>query len=136
LLVIDFNPRVIQELRRRGIDCIYGDIAAIDTLHHAGIAGARLVVSSITDDILRGTTNLRLLRSLRGLCPEARVVLSSEHIRQATEYYEAGADFVYIPRIHSAAEIAKVLREALEEGFPNTPTEAMLALRERHEVLD
>ena len=79
---------------------------------------------------------LRLLRSLRGLCPEARVVLSSEHIRQATEFYEAGADFVYIPRLHSAAEIAKILREALEEGFPTTPTEAMLTLRERHEVLD
>jgi Kef-type K+ transport system membrane component KefB len=136
VLVIDFNPHVMKELRKRGIDCMYGDIAHVDTLHHAGIADARLVMSSITDDILRGTTNLRLLRNVRRLCPDARVVLSSEHIRQATEFYEAGADFVYVPRLHSAAEIAKILRAALTEGFPATPTEAMLGLRARHEVLD
>ena len=136
VLVIDFNPRVIQELRRRGIDCTYGDIAHIDTLHHAGIESARLVVSSITDDILRGTTNLRLLRNIRRMCPEARVVVTSEHIRQATELYEAGADFVYLPRLHSAEEIARILREAVVEGFPTTPSEAMLELRGRHEVLD
>jgi Kef-type K+ transport system membrane component KefB len=136
VLVIDFNPRVIQELRRRGVDCTYGDIAHIDTLHHAGIESARLVVCSITDDILRGTTNLRLLRNVRRLCPEAKVVVTSEHIKQATELYEAGADFVYVPRLHSAAEIAKILREALDEGFPTTPSEAMHGLRERHEVLD
>ena len=136
LLVIDFNPRVIQELRKRGVACLYGDIAHLDTLHHAGIEKARLVVSSITDDILRGTTNLRLLRNVRRVCPDALVVLTSEHIRQATELYEAGADFVYVPRLHSAAEIAKILREALEEGFPLTPTQAMHGLRERREVLD
>jgi Kef-type K+ transport system membrane component KefB len=136
VLVIDFNPRVIQELRRRGIDCTYGDIAHIDTLHHAGIEEARLVVSSITDDILRGTTNLRLLRNVRRLCPEAKVVLTSEHIRQATQLYEGGADFVYVPRLHSAAEIAKILYRAVDEGFPTTPSEAMLGLRDRHEVLD
>jgi Kef-type K+ transport system membrane component KefB len=136
LLVIDFNPRVIQELRRRGIACTYGDIAHIDTLHHVGIEAARLVVSSITDDILRGTTNLRLMRNTRALCPEAKVVVTSEHIRQATELYEAGADFVYVPRLHSAAEIARILREGLRGDFPTTPTEAMHELRERHEVLD
>jgi Kef-type K+ transport system membrane component KefB len=136
VLVIDFNPRVIQELRKRGIACTYGDIAHIDTLHHAGIEEARLVVSSITDDILRGTTNLRLMRNVRVLCPEAKVVVTSEHIRQATELYEAGADFVYVPRLHSAAEIAKILRESLHGDFPSTPTEAMHELRERHEVLD
>lgn len=136
VLVIDFNPHVMKELRSRGIACMYGDIAHVDTLQHAGIAGARLIVSSITDDILRGTTNLRLLRGLRRVCPDARVVLTSEHIRQATEFYEAGADFVYIPRIHSAAEMARILRVALSGDFPTTPSEAMLSLRARHEVLD
>jgi Kef-type K+ transport system membrane component KefB len=136
VMVIDFNPRAIQELRRRGVACMYGDIAHIDTLHHAGIEEALLVVSSITDDILRGTTNLRLMRNIRRLCPKARVVVTSEHIRQATELYEAGADFVYVPRLHSASEIAAILRESLRSGFPSTATQAMHDLRERHEVLD
>ena len=136
VLVIDFNPRVIQELRRRGIDCTYGDIAHIDTLHHAGIEEAQLVFSSITDDILRGTTNLRLMRSIRRLSPDAKVVLTSEHFKQATELYEEGADFVYVPRLYSAGAIAAILKEALRSGFPSSRADAMAVLQARHEVLD
>ena len=136
MLVIDFNPRVIQELRRRGIACTYGDIAHVDTLHHAGIEEAELVVSSITDDILRGTTNLRLMRNIRRLNPKAKVVVTSEHIKQATELYEEGADFVYVPRLHSASDIATILKESLRSGFPSSRMDAMAMLRSRHEVLD
>ena len=136
VLVIDFNPRVIQELRRRGVACSYGDIAHIDTLHHAGIEQARLIVCSITDDILRGTTNLRMMRNIRRLNPEAKIVVTSEHIKQATELYEAGADFVYVPRLHSAAEMAAIIKKSLRSGFPSNPVDAMALLRSRHEVLD
>ena len=67
--VIDFNPTVMRELRRRGIKVIYGDIAHADTLHHAHIEDAALVVSSITDDILRGTSNLRILHTVKRVSP-------------------------------------------------------------------
>src|SRR4051794_34966468 len=65
LLVIDFNPEVHAELTRRGIACRYGDVANMDTLHHAGAHDARLVVSTIPDAILKGTDNLRLLKLAR-----------------------------------------------------------------------
>jgi Kef-type K+ transport system membrane component KefB len=136
VLVIDFNPRVIQELRRRGIACTYGDIAHIDTLHHAGIEQAELVVSSITDDILRGTTNLRLMRNIRRLSPKAKVIVTADHIKQATELYAEGADFVYLPRLYSAADLAAILKEALRSGFPSTRLDAMAVLQARREVLD
>jgi len=136
VLVIDFNPRVIQELRRRGIACTYGDIAHIDTLHHAGIEQAELVVSTITDDILRGTTNLRLMRNIRRLSPKAKVIVTADHIKQATELYAEGADFVYVPRLYSASDLAAILKEALRSGFPSTPMDAMALLQTRHEVLD
>src|SRR5690349_14646349 len=67
--VIDFNPTVMRELRRKGIKCVYGDIAHADTLRHAGVEYATLVVSSITDDVLRGTSNLRLLKNVSSLAP-------------------------------------------------------------------
>src|SRR5258708_34259685 len=117
ILVIDFNPTVMRELRQRGISCIYGDVAHSDTLKHASIEDARLVVSSITDDILRGTSNLRMLRNIRATCPNAKVMLTTEHIPQALHFYEAGADFVYIPRLHSAPQIATLLKLALELRF-------------------
>jgi Trk K+ transport system NAD-binding subunit len=135
ILVIDFNPTVMRELRHRSISCIYGDIAHADTLRHAGIENAELVVSSITDEVLRGTNNLRLLRNIRADCPKAKVMLSTEHIAQALVFYEAGADFVYIPRLHSATQIAGILKKGLVEGFEGAREAEIKHLTERREVL-
>jgi Kef-type K+ transport system membrane component KefB len=135
ILVIDFNPSVMRELRNRSISCIYGDVAHADTLRHAGIEQAELVVSSITDDILRGTNNLRMLRNIRAACPKARVMLTTEHIPQALTFYEAGADFVYLPRLHSAPQIARILKQGLEEGFDKIRAEEIEHLSQRREVL-
>src|SRR5260370_13016321 len=82
VLVIDFNPTGMRELQARGISIGYGDIAHADTLRHAGIENAELVVSSIPDDILRGTHNLRLLRTARASCPTAKIMLPTHHIPQ------------------------------------------------------
>jgi Kef-type K+ transport system membrane component KefB len=135
ILVIDFNPTVMRELRRRKISCIYGDIAHADTLRHASIENAELVISSITDDILRGTNNLRMLKNIRASCPTARVVLTTEHIPQALHFYEVGADFVYIPRLHSAPMLAQILKQGLSAGFQATRETEIAHLKNRHEVL-
>ena len=125
----------MRELRRRGITCVYGDIAHADTLRHAGIQGAELVICSITDDILRGTSNLKLLRSVRSNCPRAKVMLTTEHIPQALHFYESGADFVYIPRLHSAPIIAGILKEGLVDGFDDARMTEITRLKQRREVL-
>lgn len=114
-LVIDFNPLVLQELRRRGIRCLYGDVANMDTLHHAHIEHARIVACTISDAILRGTTNARLLRQVRRLCPGAQVIVAADLIATAKDLYEAGADFVYIARLHSSAEMADLIVRAVED---------------------
>jgi len=135
ILVIDFNPTVMRELRRRKIACIYGDVAHADTLRHASIENAKLVISSITDDILRGTSNLRMLKNIRASCPNALVVLTTEHIPQALHFYQAGADFVYVPRLQSAPMLARILKQGLNEGFKAAREAEIEHLTNRHEVL-
>ena len=135
ILVIDFNPTVMRELRRRNIKCVYGDIAHADTLRHAGVEHATLVVSSITDDVLRGTSNLRLMNAVHQQAPNARVVLTSDHIPQALSFYENGADFVFVPRLYSAAACARILRKGLNGGFDEVRSQAIEHLSHRQEVL-
>ena len=135
ILVIDYNPHVMHELRKKNIRCIYGDIAHSDTLRHAGVEHAELVVSSITDDVLRGTSNLRLMKSVHNQAPNARVVLTTEHIPQALNFYEEGADFVFIPRLYSAAACARILRKGLAGGFAEIRSQAIDHLSQRQEVL-
>jgi Kef-type K+ transport system membrane component KefB len=135
ILVIDYNPHVMHELRKKNIKCIYGDIAHSDTLRHAGVEHAELVVSSITDDVLRGTSNLRLMKTVHNHAPNAKVVLTTEHIPHALHLYEEGADFVFIPRLYSAAACARILRKGLAGGFAEIRSQAVEHLSQRQEVL-
>ncbi|HWD36567.1 MAG TPA: cation:proton antiporter [Casimicrobiaceae bacterium] len=135
LLVIDFNPDVHAELVRRGIACRYGDVANMDTLHHADVHDPKLVVSTIPDAILKGTTNLRLLKLARRLWPHAKVVVTANRAAGALQLYEAGADFVFVARLHSAPEMATILERGLAEGFERMREAQIEHMRRRNEVL-
>jgi Kef-type K+ transport system membrane component KefB len=135
ILVVDFNPDVIDELRRRGVEATYGDIAHLDTLAHAAIDESAVIVCSLPDDVLRGTTNLRLLRKLHLVAPGARTIMTSERFDLAEQLYEAGASFVYVPRIHSARDVARVIVESMQ-GDPHAHRRQGIAeLKDRTEVI-
>jgi hypothetical protein len=135
LLVIDFNPDVHAELKRRGIACKYGDVASMQTLHHAEVHDAKLVVSTIPDTILKGTSNLRLLQQARRLCPHASVVVTANRAASALELYDAGADFVFVSRLHSAAQMAEILVKGIADGFASLRADEIASIRKRDEVL-
>ena len=137
ILVIDFNPQVLQELKRRQIKCLYGDIAHMDTLHHAQIESARIVACTISDGILRGTSNSRLLQQARRLCPHARVIVAADGIASAIDLYEQGADFVYIARLHSAHHMADLVTRAVKDGdgFKFHCEQELQRLKHRTEIL-
>jgi Kef-type K+ transport system membrane component KefB len=135
LLVIDFNPQAHAELKRRRIACIYGDVSHMETLHHADIHDAVLVISTIPDTMLKGTDNLRLLRHARRLCPHAKVIVTANRTASALELYGAGADYVFIPRLHAAAQMAVVVEQGLERGFDAMRADEIERLKVRDEVL-
>ncbi len=136
LLVIDINPQVHAELNKRAVRCIYGDISSMDTLKHAHIEHAETVVSTIPDTLLRGTSNERLLRKLRRLCPQAQVIVTANNLRGARRLYEQGADFVFIPRIHSARQLAEIIVQARQGSLAGYREEEMAHLAQRYEIMD
>ncbi len=135
VLVIDFNPAVYCELNNRQVKCIYGDVASLDTLQHAHVEAAKVVVSSLPDSILRGTTNERLLRAARRMCPQARIIVTADTIQAALELYAEGADFVFVPRIHSARYLAEIIRQALNRSVDAYREREIQDLAGRREVL-
>ena len=119
IAVIDFNPAVAEELRRRGVLAVYGDISHLDTLHHAHVPHARVVISTLADEVLKGTTNDRLLRQVKALAPEARVIVTADVIEQARELYAAGAAHVFVPRLAGARELAPVVTSEFDASGPS-----------------
>lgn len=135
VLVVDYNPLVYRRLNDRGMTCVYGDISSLDTLQHAHIESAALIVSSIGDTILRGTTNARLLKAAHRLCPKAEVMVTANTIQKARDLYGAGASFVFIPRLHSAAYIARLIMDSRRESLKTAGERELEGLLKRDEVL-
>ena len=133
--IVDFNPDVKRELDRHGIPAMYGDISHLDTLHHADIHDAHVLVCTLPDMILKGTSNLRLLRQLKSIAHEARIIVTAEALDVALELYEEGAAFVYVPRLMTTRDLAEVVAVAML-GDPAPERErAIRVIQERTEVL-
>ena len=133
--VIDYNPHVNEELRRRGIPVTYGDISQPETLLHAGVAQAKVIVCTIPDGLLKGTTNLRLVQQLRELNPTARIIAHAELLDEIPRLYAAGADFVSVPRLVEAAQLYEVVLAAQEERLEAKRRESQMEVTERREVI-
>jgi voltage-gated potassium channel Kch len=110
IAVVDFNPVVHQSLHRIGVKAIYGDISQPDTLRHAGVANAEILVCTIPDTLLKGTTNLKLVRQLREMNPEAMIVTVAELLDEIPALYDAGACYVSVARLDEAADLCEVLQ--------------------------
>ena len=133
--VVDFNPQVYEELRRRGIPVIYGDISQRDTLVHAGVDQARVILCTIPNALLKGTNNLRLVQQLRELNPTARIIAHAELLEEIPRLYAAGADFVSVPRLIEAQELCAVVQAARENRLEAKREELARELSERREVI-
>jgi Kef-type K+ transport system membrane component KefB len=112
ILVIDFNPAVNRELKRRGIAVVYGDITQKDTLVHMGVADAEIIVCSIPNSLLKGMNNLRLLQLLRELNPTGCIIVHAEYLEDVPKLYAAGASYVSIPRLIEAKDLSSVIQAA------------------------
>jgi len=134
--VIDFNPHVNEELRRRGIPVTYGDISQRDTLLHAGVDRASIILCTIPNGLLKNTTNLRLVQQLRGINPKATIIAHAELFEEISRLYAAGADFVSVPRLIEAQELYEVVRAAKVNRLEVKRREQDEELRQRREVID
>lgn len=135
LCVVDFNPLVFRNLKARGVKVVYGDIAHLDTLAHAGLAEAEIVISSIPDSLLKGTTNAKLVRQIRGFNPNAKIIATAEIFSEAEHLYQAGADFVTVARLSEASDLIDAIVAAEDGLLEQLRLESEPKLRDRGEVL-
>lgn len=95
--VVDFSLEVLRPLESLGIRTVFGDIGRLDTLRHAGLEQARIILSTIPDTLLRGTDNLKIVRACRTLAPHATLVATAESTAQADALKAAGANEIILP---------------------------------------
>jgi Kef-type K+ transport system membrane component KefB len=135
VMVIDFNPEVHKRLTDRGIKAYYGDISHIDTLLHAGIEHAKIVISTIPDSILVGTSNSKLLSDIKSAAPHAKIIVTADSPDMAIELCEKGAHYVLVPRVLSAANLMEVLKAFLNDNADDVMLDELEMLNGRDEII-
>jgi len=138
-LVVDVNTTLHDEIRKRGVHVAYGDIASMEVLRHEGVDTAEVIVSTLPDELLRGTTNEVLVRQLRQLAPNAAIIANSTRVSQATALLAAGADHVFRGPTEIALGVLPAVYAALNAELPSyldALAEEHGTLADRREVLD
>jgi Kef-type K+ transport system membrane component KefB len=135
VVVVDFNPQVYHALQERGVRVHYNDISNADSLLHAGIADAEIVISSVPDSLLKGTTNERLVRHVRMVNPTAKIIATAEVLAETQILYDAGADYVTIARLDQANELIDVVTAAEDGLLHELKAKIDGQLRDRQEIL-
>ena len=135
IVVIDFNPVVHEKLKRHNIHAVYGDITARDVLHHAGVAHAEVIICSLPNMVLKGANNLKILRQLRELNPQGKIIVHAELLSDVPALYEAGASFVTAPRLLEAGDLLHALESAEKNLLEDKRRAQEILLTERREII-
>jgi Kef-type K+ transport system membrane component KefB len=106
-LVVDFNPDVISTLIKYRIPCEYGDAYDIEFLDDLPLAKTELIVSTIPD----AETNILLLEEIRKVNKNAVVIIRSNNIEDALEFYKKGADYVLTPHFLGGEYVSKMIEK-------------------------
>lgn len=121
--VIDINPAVVRELRRKGIAAYYGDAASDALLLRAGIERARSIAVA-TDDLVVARAAIRQARRLN---PSMSVITRATREDEVELMREAGADEVVQPEFEAGLEFVRhILRR---HGVPAREVTAILGRR-------
>ncbi len=102
-LVIDLDPTVINELRAKGIPCIYGDASNPEILSHANLDKARILICSIPDYVAEDL----IVRNSRTVNPKLDIIARVHRDRDVELLKSAGATELVLPYFEGSLEMIR-----------------------------
>ncbi len=105
LIVIDYNPEVINALKKKKISCIYGDITSPELMDKIDLKKLKLVISTIPDY----EDSLHLLKKIKSINHRVKVIVIGSRISETLNLYKRGADYVVTPKIIAGQELANII---------------------------
>lgn len=107
LVVIDYDPNVIDELQARKVSAIYGDGGDEDFLASVQAHDAGLIISTVPD--ISVTTSL--LKYLKNSNHRGITVVTAKDKGDADQAYKMGADYVIVTPILGGERFAEIFEK-------------------------
>lgn len=108
LLIIDFDPEVIEVVKKHGYDYLFGDISDDEVFEKANFENAKVVISASPDF----KSNLELLQKLNNLRKKGykmKVIIRAEDEKEVETLYKLGADYVIFPHFTSGQYLGRTI---------------------------
>ncbi len=134
LLIVDFDPGVVDRLRKMGYTAIFGDISDFEIFEKVNFQNAKVVISTSPnfDD------NLMLIGKVRkeaGNENFPKVVVRAESEKDAKTFYEEGADYVLMPNFVSGHYLDRVISKNPDLEIFKSLKEKDLKLMEEEKIV-
>ena len=105
VLVIDYNPEVINHVVSEGYHSIYGDVTDDEIMDKMNLKELSMFISTIP----RVKDNIHLLRKLREVNKRAKVIMTANDIDESFKLYELGADYVVLPHFLGGEHVSNLI---------------------------
>lgn len=107
VLVVDFDPEVIEKLGRRRIASLYGDIEDHDLYDEMPLSNAELIISTVPSV----RQNLFLIKRVHRINKDIAIIVTAQEMEDAVRLYDAGAHYVILPEHISGQHISALLKK-------------------------
>ncbi len=92
-LIVDHDPRVIESLINRGVDCVYGSADDPELIEDLPMVGTKLIISTVPD----ADVNVDLLKKVKKRNSRIKFLCVANQTGEADKMYKAGATYVIMP---------------------------------------
>lgn len=106
VLVVDFDPDVIKNLKDKNIKNLFGDISDLEIQEKANLRSAKLIISTVADI----NDNMSLISEVKKIKNGPKVVAVANDNREEEELYKAGANYVLQPHVLGGKHLAHLIK--------------------------
>jgi Kef-type K+ transport system membrane component KefB len=113
ILVVDFNPEIVNRLRSQGVLCVYGDIQDEEIMEATWSKSASMIISTVP----HREETLFLLEQAGKHHTKPLIIVTSHNIDDALEYYKLGADYVILPHLLGGEFVGDLISQYEEKSL-------------------
>ena len=121
-LVIDYNPKIVEQLEQDNLPHTYGDISDLELIEEIGIHQIKLLISTVSEF----RVNHFIASYLKKRELATIFICSADTYEQAQELYDLGASYVMMPHYIGGEKILSFIKK---EGLNK---QAFIKFRDHH----
>lgn len=111
-VVVDHDSNVIQDLLKKKVSCMFGDIEDVELIQELDLPSAEIIISTLPNP----EDNLFLITQISKFPPKERpiVLVTANSGREGMELFNKGADYVILKPYLGAAHLKSINKELYE----------------------